>query len=157
MAEKLVLQQNKLALIIRTTGLFGPWDANNFVTTWLNRLRLAQTITVPADLLFTPTYIPHLVHACIDLLLDGAGGIFSVNNGETISMAAFVRRIATMAGLDEQLVSGVLQYPETTGTKPLFHPALINEQSVPLPLLPAALGQYFEAQDHLYNSGKMAG
>ncbi|SHE37505.1 dTDP-4-dehydrorhamnose reductase [Cnuella takakiae] len=155
--EKLVLQQNESALIIRSTGLFGPWDQHNYVTSWLNRLRSAQPIAVPAEQLLAPTYIPHLVHACIDLLLDGAQGIYPVNNGETTSMAAFARRIALMAGLDENLVCSLLQQPEQKDTRALFHSASITEQGVRLPSLAAALEQYLEAQDHLYHSGKMVG
>jgi dTDP-4-dehydrorhamnose reductase len=103
-AEKDVLALLPSALIIRTSAFFGPWDEYNFATVFLRRFAAGDPFDVAAHLRVSPTYVVDLVHASLDLLLDGAGGIWHLANGGDVSWADFARLVARKAGLPEDQV-----------------------------------------------------
>jgi dTDP-4-dehydrorhamnose reductase len=48
----------------------------------------------------SPTYVPDLVNACLDLLIDKESGIWHLSNGQAMSWADLARRACAMAGID---------------------------------------------------------
>src|SRR5919202_1239038 len=74
-AERLVLAAHPGALVVRTSAFFGPWDDHNFVTLALRELAEGRRVEAPHDQVVSPTYVPHLVDATLDLLIDGEHGI----------------------------------------------------------------------------------
>lgn len=92
------------ALVVRTSAFFGPWDQHNFVTQVLDRLRRGETVHAPEDLVVSPTYVPDLVHACLDLLIDGAAGLWHLANPGEVTWHELGRRTAHVAGLDPHRV-----------------------------------------------------
>jgi dTDP-4-dehydrorhamnose reductase len=98
--EALVLDRHPRALIVRTSAFFGPWDEYNFVCLLLRALRAGLPFEVASDLTMSPTYVPDLVHACLDLLVDGESGIWHLTNGEPLTWLAFARRAAQAAATD---------------------------------------------------------
>jgi dTDP-4-dehydrorhamnose reductase len=156
MAEKLILQKNERALIVRTSSFFGPWDAANFITTTLAALREDRPVKAAADVYITPTYVPDLVHASLDLLLDGEEGIIHVTNGEVVSWAELAKKAALMAGYDTGLIREVAhQHVGWKAKRPLYS-ALQSEKGIIMPGLDDALERFFEAQENLYRSGRIA-
>ena len=156
MAEEAILQNNKEALVIRTSSFFGPWDAHNFITTTLAKLRDDQEVKAVSDVFITPTYVPDLVHTCLDLLLDGDSGIFHITNGETVSWYQLATKAALMAGYDASLVMKVSQpYMFWRAKRPRYS-ALASEKGISLPPLDSALERYMESQESLYRSGSVA-
>lgn len=105
-AERLVLGVLPSALVIRTSAFFGPWDEYNFIHAALGALARGEEFVAADDTHVTPTYVPELAHACLDLLIDGEGGIWHLANTGAITWADFARRAARMVGLDERLVRG---------------------------------------------------
>jgi dTDP-4-dehydrorhamnose reductase len=103
-AEKDVLALLPSALIIRTSAFFGPWDEYNFATIFLRRFAASEPFDVAAHLRVSPTYVVDLVHASLDLLLDGAAGIWHLANRGDVSWADFARLVALKAGLPEDQV-----------------------------------------------------
>ena len=102
--EQTILSNNPRSLVVRTGSLFGPWDAGNFLTTCLNRLRSGRNVHVDDPATISVTYIPDLVNASLDLLVDEASGIWHlVNRGETCQ-EGILRRTAAAASLDPQRV-----------------------------------------------------
>lgn len=99
-AEQQVLSIDAQALIIRTSTFFGPWDEYNLLTTSLRALAAGQAVSAPNDWIVSPTYVPDLVHVCLDLLIDRAAGIWHVANEGTISWADFILQAATAQGID---------------------------------------------------------
>lgn len=103
-AERTILETNPRALVVRTGSLFGPWDADNFLTTYLNRLRLGRNVRVNDHATISVTYIPDMVNASLDLLVDEAQGIWHLaNRGETCQ-EEILRRTAEAARLDAHRV-----------------------------------------------------
>jgi dTDP-4-dehydrorhamnose reductase len=103
-AEQNVTAALPSALIIRTSAFFGPWDAHNFVTRTLSALRDGQAVRVPADVVVSPTYVPDLVGATLDLLVDEARGIWHLANVGAVSWADFARLAARTAHVDARRI-----------------------------------------------------
>ena len=103
-AETAIMAQDNDALLIRTSAFFSPWDEYNFVAIALHEMRAGRGFAAADDVTITPTYVPDLVHECLDLLIDGECGIWHLSNGDALTWAGFARMAAGLAGLDEGLV-----------------------------------------------------
>src|SRR5581483_8566836 len=106
-AELEVLTQRGDALVIRTAAFFGPWDRHNFVTLALQALRRNEVFRAANDQWVSPTYVPDLVHACLDLLIDGERGIWHLANRGAVTWAELARRAADACGLARELIEAV--------------------------------------------------
>jgi dTDP-4-dehydrorhamnose reductase len=105
-AERALLRVPR-ALVVRTSAFFGPWDRYNFLHLGLERLARGDTWTAPHDQIVSPTYVPDLVHTCLDLLVDGHGGLWHVTNRGALSWYGFACAAAEAAGHPRQLVHAV--------------------------------------------------
>ncbi len=103
-AESLLLAGYPEGLMIRTSAFFGPWDRYNFLTVALAAISSGTIFTAPDDLRISPTYLPDLVHASLDLLVDGARGIWHLANQGDKSWAEFAKMGAEIAGFDPELI-----------------------------------------------------
>jgi dTDP-4-dehydrorhamnose reductase len=94
------------------------------------------------DLVVSTTYVPDLVHATLDLLLDGERGIWHLANAGAVSWADLARMAARAAELDETLVR-VRPHTELglTARRPHAVP-LASERGRLMPSLDAALDAY---------------
>jgi dTDP-4-dehydrorhamnose reductase len=99
-AEQRVLDRHPEAMVVRTSAFFGPWDQHNFVTQALRALRERRPFAAAEDMVVSPTYVPDLVHACLDLLIDRESGIWHLSHGEAISWAGLARKAAALCGID---------------------------------------------------------
>src|SRR5262249_23296421 len=96
--EKQVLRRFPAALVVRTSAFFGPWDAYNFLTGLLRSLAANQPFAAADDVVISPTYVPDLVQATLDLLIDAERGIWHLANGGAMSWAALAQHVAELAG-----------------------------------------------------------
>jgi dTDP-4-dehydrorhamnose reductase len=104
-AEKRVLAAMPEALIVRTSAFFGPWDRHNFAWHVLTRLAAGETVEACDRTEVSPSYVPDLCHATLDLLVDGEKGIWHLANPGRVSWYDFARRLAEGAGFDSRLVT----------------------------------------------------
>ncbi|WP_133501294.1 dTDP-4-dehydrorhamnose reductase [Cognatilysobacter terrigena] len=141
-AEKLVLDANPDALVVRTSSFFGPWDAHNFITVALGALRRGDAFHAAGDVTVSPTYVPDLVHACIDLLIDRESGIWHLTNEGEITWADLALRAAEFAGVDASRLEIIRdQHAQLPARRPRYS-ALSSRRAFPLPSLDDALGRY---------------
>jgi len=103
-AELRVLEHFSKALVIRTSAFFGPWDCFNFVHSVLDTLAKGRSFFAAADITVSPTYVPDLVHAVLDLLIDGEHGVWHVANAGHVTWAEFARLAALKGGRDASAV-----------------------------------------------------
>jgi dTDP-4-dehydrorhamnose reductase len=103
-AERRVLATGADALIIRTSAFFGPWDQYNFAWDVLARLARGEPVEACSRTLVSPTYVPDLCHAALDLLIDGETGLWHLANPGSASWHEFARLVAEGAGYDPALV-----------------------------------------------------
>jgi dTDP-4-dehydrorhamnose reductase len=147
--EARVLAANPAALVVRTAAFFGPWDEWNFITRTLASLALGVPVDAADDLVVSPTYVPDLVHATLDLLIDGERGIWHLANAGETSWAELARAAARGADLDETLIRG---RPHTelglAARRPRAVP-LASERGHVMPPLEAALAAYLNERPWL--------
>ena len=98
-AERLVLAILPSALVVRTSAFFGPWDGSNFLIRSLRALGRGESCPAAADVIVSPTYVPDLAHATLDLLLDGERGLWHLANEGAMSWYEFARDAAVACGL----------------------------------------------------------
>ncbi len=142
MAESLVSTIHPSSLIIRTSSFFGPWDEYNFVTKVLNDLSENRNVAVAADVFVTPTYVPDLVNASLDLMIDDEKGIWHLTNYDKVSWYELATNVAGIACYDQSLIEPVLKMP-WKARRPV-NSALDSEKGKLLPSLNSAIGHYFE-------------
>jgi dTDP-4-dehydrorhamnose reductase len=144
-AESSVLASCKRALVVRSSAFFGPWDDWNFVTTALRRLRGEGRFEASRDHIVTPTYVPDLVERSLDLLIDGATGVWHLANSTPISWVELARQAAYRAGVDpEHVVGRSGQELGWTANRPR-QSSLASERGHSLPSLDDALDRYIHA------------
>ena len=142
-AEAQVLEEFPDALVIRTSAFFGPWDRFNFVYDILNDLESGRMLSAAADGAISPTYVPDLVNASLDLLIDGERGIWHLANPAIISWADFARLIADKAGYKSARIESCPNgSPGFTAVRPSFTP-LASERGSFMPCLENSLDRFF--------------
>jgi dTDP-4-dehydrorhamnose reductase len=130
------------ALVIRTAAFFGPWDSYNFITLALQSLRRGNPWPAAHDQWVSPTYVPDLVQAALDLLVDGETGIWHLANRGAVSWSTLASMAAEAARLDTRLVQPVPG--DSLGQiarRPRFS-ALGSERGVLMPKLEDGLLRY---------------
>ena len=141
-AERRVLKLAPNALVIRTAAFFGPWDRHNFVAQAVQALQRGQRWRAANDQLVSPTYVPDLVQAALNLLIDGEHGLWHLTNHGAVSWAGFAQMVAEAAGLNAGLIDPV---PGATLGQVALRPrysALKSERGLTLSSLHDAVGQY---------------
>jgi dTDP-4-dehydrorhamnose reductase len=93
--------------VVRTSAFFGPWDRHNFVWDVLRRLHGGEEVVANDAAVVSPTYVPDLVHATLDLLLDGERGIWHLANEGEVSWHGLALRAADGARLGAGRVRAV--------------------------------------------------
>jgi dTDP-4-dehydrorhamnose reductase len=98
MAERGVQAVTSKALVVRTAAFFGPTDSHNVVTTGLRSLRAGREVPAAHDQIISPTYVPDLADAVLDLLVDGESGVWHVTNRGNLSWYSLLRLAAERVG-----------------------------------------------------------
>jgi dTDP-4-dehydrorhamnose reductase len=129
------------ALIVRTSAFFGPWDTANFAHTVLERLRCSQPVFVDRAVI-TPTYVPALVDAALDLAIDGACGIWHLAHPDAVSWMSFACQLAETAGLNPELVRERVRPAAYAAQRPRYS-ALGSTYGSPLGSLENSVARWF--------------
>jgi dTDP-4-dehydrorhamnose reductase len=105
-AERLVLEMMPSgALVVRTGAFFGGWSNSTCLARLLSALGAGRAFSAATDTVVTPTYVPDLVHASLDLLVDGERGLWHVTNEGPTTWFEFARRAAATIDLPASLVT----------------------------------------------------
>jgi dTDP-4-dehydrorhamnose reductase len=145
-AEKAMLEQHAETLMVRTSAFFGPWDSHNFVTQALKALLEGGTFHAANDIVISPTYVPDLVHACLDLLIDRESGIWHLTNGQALTWADFALTASEMAKVDASRLKPCTSSKLNYAAKRPAYSALTSERALLLPSLDDALARYLHVQ-----------
>ncbi len=141
-AEQRILAAHPDALVIRTSAFFGPWDVYNFAHATLHGLAQGRRLQAPAAVAVSPTYVPDLAHAALDLLIDGASGIWHLANQGHVSWHGFAVMLAEAAGLDADAVA-----VSDPGESPAVT-VLTSERGIVMPTLEHGIDRYLhDSQD----------
>ena len=142
LAEEYVISKNPDALIVRTSAFFGPWDKYNFAYHVYKNLSECNPIKVANDIYISPTYVPDLVNAVLDLTIDDEKGIWHLANKGSLSWAAFAVAIAEQFDLDKKYILPVSgDEMGFKATRPAYT-ALSSDRGNLLPSFDDALTRY---------------
>lgn len=134
-AERRVLAAYPDALVIRTSAFFGPWDRYSFVYAVLRDLSAGLTVHASDSVLVSPTYVPDLAHATLDLMIDGANGVWHLANQGMISWYELAASVAKEAGVKSgSLIKSAGESARVT--------ALSSERGLLLPPLESAISRF---------------
>jgi len=140
--ERRVLEAMPGALVVRSSAFFGPWDEYNFLNIALRTLAAGQEFRCAYDATVSPTYVPDLVHASLDLLIDGERGMWHLANPGETTWAEFAANAATAAGVPlKSLRPCTLQELGLPAERPQYS-VLGSERAVLLPPLTDALARF---------------
>jgi dTDP-4-dehydrorhamnose reductase len=139
MAETGIGRLNGTHLVVRTAAFFSPLDVYNFAHHVACALGEGNRFTAAEDAVISPTYVPQLCNAVLDLAIDGSGGIWHLTNGEAVSWAEFARQLARACALDERLVQGVPGASLGWAARRPPYSAMISERAILLPPLNEAI------------------
>jgi dTDP-4-dehydrorhamnose reductase len=103
-AEARLMEIDADALIVRTSAFFGPWDRYNFLVDTVERLTRGEDVFASEKSVVSPTYVPDLVHATLDLLLDEEKGIWHLTNQGSLSWHELAQAVADRAKLDSRRI-----------------------------------------------------
>lgn len=132
-------------LVVRSAAFFGPWDGANFLARGLARLRAGDDWPAIGDQTVSPTYVPDLVDACLDLLIDGEQGLWHVANRGEASWYDFACRVAEAAALPRTRVRRIATAGAGQRARRPAYSALGSERGQLAPALEAAIERYVAA------------
>ena len=138
-AEVRTLHRAPATLVVRTAAFFSPFDPHNFAMHVEAALGRGEVVRASDAHHVTPTYVPDLVKAVLDLVIDGEGGVWHLAHEEPVSWLEFGRRVAEVMRLDPDRV--VAATPAELGwraRRPVFA-ALRSSRGRLLPSLDQAL------------------
>jgi dTDP-4-dehydrorhamnose reductase len=141
-AEARLMAIDAAALIVRTSAFFGPWDRYNFLFDTIEKLKRGEEVVASDKTFVSPTYVPDLVHATLDLLVDGETGIWHLTNQGAVSWHELAKEAATAARLDRKLVR-VSEQEEPVDT------SLTSERGLLLRPLDEALSDFVQHNEAL--------
>jgi len=103
--ELLTRRHGSRHLIVRTSGVFGAAGSSNKGLTLIERAlgqaERGEPTAMVDDIVFSPSYAPHVARAVRDLVDGQAYGTHHVTNAGSCSWYGFVRTAFTKAGLAE--------------------------------------------------------
>jgi len=144
------------ALIIRTSGVFGPGGMftprGNFVELMLRLAQQSKPIRVVRDFVASPTYAPAMAARTADMVEKNLQGVFHLGGGVAISWFDYAAMIFQLAGLSPALEPTSEKEHRTPARRPKFS-ALSNSKLeaagiAPMPPLREALQEYLRAREH---------
>ncbi len=145
------------ALIIRTSGVFGPGGMftarGNFVELMLRLAKDNHPIRVVQDHVASPSYAPAMASRTADLVDKGLRGLFHMGGGEAISWYDYAKLIFELAGISPPLQPTDEREYRTAARRPKYS-ALSNSKLeaagiVPMPSLRKAVSDYLQARQDI--------
>jgi dTDP-4-dehydrorhamnose reductase len=124
------------ALVIRSSGFFSPWSMAHFPA---EVLRPTGELVVPEGL-FSPTYLPDLCHAALDLLVDGERGIWHLTNQGQVTWQEFAEMLAERFGAPVPHLR--IAAPTEFAARRPTQSVLISERGAMMPSLENALSRF---------------
>ena len=141
--------------IVRTAAFFSPIDHHGFLTHALREVSAGREMLAADDVVVSPTYVPHLVDAVLDLLIDGERGVWHLANDGQVSWADFAALAARLANLDDSLVRRV---PVTDlglrACRPAFS-ALDSERGKVMPTLESGVTEYLASPINVWRERQL--
>ncbi|MFL6595875.1 MAG: SDR family oxidoreductase, partial [Chthoniobacterales bacterium] len=106
-ADETVLAISKKALVIRAGEILAPQSEADSLRVTLQQLARGERVRVANDEHFSVSFVPELISAALDLLIDGETGIWHLANDGVVTAEELLARAAAMLQLDTNLIEAV--------------------------------------------------
>ena len=104
--ERSVLEALPKALVVRTSAFMDAWDVRTFTGRVLHAASRGERILTSSDVV-SPTHLPALADAVLDLLIDGETGVWHLANDGAVSWTILAQTVLAECGGDPSLVDEV--------------------------------------------------
>ncbi len=141
-ADTLLLARHPDTLLVRCGAFFGPWDARNALSRAIREVREGREVAAAADVILSPTYLPDLAEAVLDLLMDRERGIWHLANAGAACWADMVQEAVGGLALDRRRVRPVPRAELPWRAPRPRQSALRSRRGLIMPPLDKALGCY---------------
>jgi len=130
------------ALIIRTASFFSPYDHQNFAVHVVDALRKGRSFRAVADCVTSPTYVPDLVRATLDLVIDDETGLWHLANLGALTWAQFAVALSDALDLQASRIDAQpLSAMGWAADRPR-HAPLTSERGLIMPSLASAIESF---------------
>ena len=144
-AERVLLAASADVLLVRSGAFFGPWDDRNFVTRAIRTIASGRLFAAAVDVTVSPTYLPDLADAALDLLVDQERGIWHLASTGAVTWAELAREAVRAMHLDPERVLGVASAELNWVAPRPLQSVLRSGRGTLMPSLESALAYYFDA------------
>jgi dTDP-4-dehydrorhamnose reductase len=117
---------------------------NDSLVRWIRQLPRGETLRLPGFGKVTTTLLSDAVLLNLDVLVDGASGIWHLAGADAVSWKEVVSRVATQLGMSPERRSALCAAPTTAWDSPL-----VSERHAPLRSWEEAVRQAIAACDAL--------
>lgn len=138
-----VLKYCPSALLISTGLLFAPDDPENIVYEIDNTLKGKFPESYPDDYFVTITYVPDLVDASLDLMIDNARGMWHLSSGPALSLYHLAGMISEINHYDNTCTIPAIKRDAEVGLYNFSDERKLSGAHTFLPSLEDALKRYF--------------
>jgi len=142
LAETGVIAAGGRALIVRTSSFFSPFDQQNFAMHLVTALRSDQPFRAVGDCITSPTYVPDLVRATLDLVIDDEQGIWHLVSQGAYSWAEFAHAVGEAMDLRTDLIETVSLDEMKWAARRPRHAPMSSERGLIMPSLASAIGRF---------------
>jgi dTDP-4-dehydrorhamnose reductase len=144
-AERRVLATAVDALVVRTAAFFCPSLRHGFLGALLESLSHGRPFRAADDVTVSPTFVPDLVAATLELLIDGAQGVWHLANEGEYTWAELAVTAARLKGSNVDLVRpcSILELG-LPAARPRYS-ALASERADLMPTAESALARWSSA------------
>jgi dTDP-4-dehydrorhamnose reductase len=140
--EQSVLESLPEALVIRTSAFIDAHDQRTFTGRVLGAISRGERIVTSGDVI-SPTYVPALADALLDLLVDRERGVWHLANMGAISWTELALRIIAEVGGDPNLVEEHPPHELGRVARRPSYSALGSERGALMPTLDQSLESLF--------------
>jgi dTDP-4-dehydrorhamnose reductase len=144
--EQSVLESLPEALVVRTSAFIDAKDQRTFTGRVLSAISKGERIRTSADVI-SPTYVPALADALLDLLVDRERGVWHLANYGAVSWTDLALRIVMEVGGDPSLVEEVPPHELGRLAQRPSYSALGSERGMLMPTLEQSLESLFRDRD----------
>jgi dTDP-4-dehydrorhamnose reductase len=144
MADDVLRRADGRNLIVRTASFFSPFDRHNFAVHVVAALKSGRRFRAAADCVTSPTYVPDLVRATLDLVIDDERGLWHLANDGALTWAGFAHAIGSALDLPVDLIEArPVQDMGWIAPRPA-HAPMSSERGMIMPTLDSAIGRFAE-------------
>ena len=150
LGEREVLAAFSGALVVRPGEVFAPLEDYDILRRSLRAIARGERVRVANDIRISGTYLPDLVHATLDLLIDGERGVWHLANTGGVTPEQFLLAAADIANLDAGQIEGAPTWRLARPAPRPVYRVLESERGQLLPPLTDAIHRYCRETPEIY-------